>query len=224
MDGSEGVSDEDSDDFSDSDSREEEQSGSEEEVGVRLTESEAVGMPGGMEAFLGLKKRKLEDATTRNNKKYMKSSADADRSRDTERPHGSAEEDEAAKTPPSFSNVVTSLSPDTLREKFPDFLDAKTRELDVTLVAGEMLYLPCGWFHEVTSMSSNGGGGAGVKADGDKTNESNASRSSNSSSSSQSIDFHMAVNYWFHPPDSDRFDAPYTDSFWPENWRQRGLE
>ncbi|KAI4726157.1 Clavaminate synthase-like protein [Aureobasidium sp. EXF-10728] len=53
----------------------------------------------------------------------------------------------------------------------------------VDLRAGDMLYLPTSWFHEVTSF-----------ADGEE-------------------DVHMALNYWFHPPDAvvPGFEAPYGD-------------
>ena len=40
------------------------------------------------------------------------------------------------------------------------------------LKAGEQLYLPCGWFHEVRSYGDSAEGG------------------------------HLALNYWFHPPDN----------------------
>mmetsp|Transcript_19959 Transcript_19959/g.29431 ORF Transcript_19959/g.29431 Transcript_19959/m.29431 type:complete len:531 (+) Transcript_19959:429-2021(+) len=33
---------------------------------------------------------------------------------------------------------------------------------------------------------------------------------------------HMALNYWFHPPDAlDNFDKPYSTDFWPNDFRQR---
>jgi hypothetical protein len=74
--------------------------------------------------------------------------------------------------PPSFSKI-----PDLAREiaaregekRFP--LLAQSRMLELELHAGQMLYLPAGWFHEVSSD----GGGAG---DG----------------------LHCALNYWYHPP------------------------
>jgi hypothetical protein len=49
--------------------------------------------------------------------------------------------------------------------------------------AGEMLYLPAGWFHEVTSFGGASSGG------------------------------HFAFNYWMHPPDHldphHGFASPY---------------
>ncbi|KAL3929144.1 MAG: hypothetical protein SGBAC_012338 [Bacillariaceae sp.] len=33
---------------------------------------------------------------------------------------------------------------------------------------------------------------------------------------------HLAMNYWFHPPDAvDSFEQPYTTSFWPNDFEQR---
>ena len=46
------------------------------------------------------------------------------------------------------------------------------RAFEFELHAGEMLYLPCGWFHEVRSYGNSKEGG------------------------------HLALNYWFHPPDN----------------------
>ena len=49
-----------------------------------------------------------------------------------------------------------------------------------------MLYLPCGWFHEVTSSGE-----------------------------------HCALNYWFHPPTTRRYRAPYrAAAFWKREWRR----
>ena len=61
---------------------------------------------------------------------------------------------------------------------------------------------PAGWFHEVTSFSeggASGGGGGGT---------------------------HLAVNWWFHPPDNldpspAGFARPYSSEFWPAVWEGR---
>lgn len=104
------------------------------------------------------------------------------------------------KGPPSnFSKVVTSLSDEEISKDFPLFSQARSRQLNVTLNENEMLYLPCGWFHEVTSMNPRGCG------------------------SGDPGECHMAVNYWFHPPDGDSYQAPYADEFWEESWRRRSL-
>ena len=62
--------------------------------------------------------------------------------------------------------------------------------------AGQMLYLPAGWFHCVTSQSTPGGSS------------------------------HLAFNYWFHPPDNldpglQGFERPYISTYWPLMWRRR---
>ena len=31
----------------------------------------------------------------------------------------------------------------------------------------------------------------------------------------------VALNYWFHPPDGDKFDSPYSTDFWPNDYRDR---
>lgn len=59
-----------------------------------------------------------------------------------------------------------------------------------------MLYLPAGWFHCVTSQS----------LPGDRS--------------------HMALNYWFHPPDNCESDLagfahPYSSDYWPHLWHSR---
>ncbi|KAJ8609377.1 hypothetical protein MRB53_039142 [Persea americana] len=66
--------------------------------------------------------------------------------------------------PPSFSN----LSSDEVK----DMLNEQTNGQEFVLEAGQMLYLPASYLHEVISMSG-------------------------------AHDFHMAVNYWFYPPDED---------------------
>lgn len=85
-----------------------------------------------------------------------------------------------------------------LQKQFPSFPGADECT-EVTIQAGQMLYLPAGWFHEVTSYS------VGAQ------------------------DTHVAVNYWFHPPDNltstpnascgRRF--PYSSDYWPALWNER---
>lgn len=55
----------------------------------------------------------------------------------------------------------------------------------VELRQGEALYLPASWFHCVWSHVGNG-----------------------------DDEFHIAINYWYHPPDAlDSFQRPYEDSY-----------
>ena len=124
--------------------------------------------------------------------------------------------------PPNFSKVDTTLPDSELKERFPLYYELITRpngdssgggssssggskgrgkrglegssphHYHVTVSAGEMLYIPAGWFHEVRSV----GGGA---------------------------DGHLAFNYWFHPPDGDSFERPYSTDFWQKDWEARSL-
>lgn len=32
---------------------------------------------------------------------------------------------------------------------------------------------------------------------------------------------HLAMNYWFHPPDGDSFELPYSTDFWPNDYKDR---
>jgi oxalate decarboxylase/phosphoglucose isomerase-like protein (cupin superfamily) len=66
--------------------------------------------------------------------------------------------------------------------------------MEVTVQAGEALYLPASWFHCVTSIP-----------DVDNKGES----------------YHLAVNYWYHPPDQQDFELPYKDDFWARNKESR---
>ncbi|KAG9043358.1 hypothetical protein FS837_009701 [Tulasnella sp. UAMH 9824] len=78
-------------------------------------------------------------------------------------------------SPPSASDPSTPSFISSLKSAGPPFI--------VNLSAGEMLYLPASWWHEVTSTSQS------------------------------APDVHMAFNYWFHPPNAlDTFALPYKDS------------
>jgi len=80
-------------------------------------------------------------------------------------------------------------------KKFPNFKDAELHRMEVTVHAGQMLYLPAGWFHEV--FSSNDGNASG----------------------------HCAFNLWFHPPDNlGDFQKPYVSDFWRQDMESRKRE
>ena len=108
----------------------------------------------------------------------------------------------ATPTPDNFSAIDLTLSASALRARWPALGGAVTTT--VTVHAGEMLYLPAGWFHEVTSLGGSGSGSAAA-SEGDVNGA------------------HMAFNYWFHPPDTGDFNAPYSCNFWEWEWAQRGL-
>ena len=93
--------------------------------------------------------------------------------------------------PPHFSRVRMDTPQQQVHDEFPLFSTAVCTTVEIG--AGELLYLPAGWWHNVTSWSSPGG-----------------------SSSSQT---HLAVNWWFAPPDTARFDQPYGDDLWERDWK-----
>lgn len=99
----------------------------------------------------------------------------------------------ATHAPDNFSCVDLSQRDDVLCRSFPAF-PGKAAATLCTLSAGEMLYLPAGWFHEVTSF-----GGPESKG-------------------------HLAVNYWFHPPDQldvkDPTAGVYRSSYWEAQWAE----
>jgi Cupin-like domain len=103
--------------------------------------------------------------------------------------------------PDNFSRVDPDQSTESIQQQYPLFATATMCTVEVC--AGQMLYLPCGWFHEVTSYS-----------------DSSSSTSTNGANSDSSG--HMALNYWFHPPDAlASFEQPYSSKFWQQDWNSR---
>ncbi|KAH9922387.1 cupin-like domain-containing protein [Fomitopsis serialis] len=118
---------------------------------------------------------------------------------------GEASEDsENPEDPPSFSRIATAFLHKQLdlpttavapSDSTPaDFLNLAKASPPyvVELSAGQMLYLPASWWHEVTSSS-----------DGEE-------------------DVHMALNWWFYPPDADSFEEPYADKVVWDHLRETG--
>lgn len=111
--------------------------------------------------------------------------------------------------PPSFSAVIPSavhldkIENQALRakitasakEKWPLFFEANRMVVD--LKPGEMLYLPTGWFHEVTSFGSD-------------------------YAASIADRIHIAANYWFTPPDGETQDNlyPSKDQYWLKDYER----
>lgn len=100
--------------------------------------------------------------------------------------------------PPSFSKVPPLLLHlnevennakllQFAEEYFPGLL--QLNKLEVWLKPGDMLYLPAGWFHEVSSFTDGG-----------------------------DTSVHTAINYWFIPPTESCFDQPYQDDFWTQDF------
>ena len=118
--------------------------------------------------------------------------------------HSSSSSGSQAGEPPSFSRIptahlhryldiaTTASLPAGFSASTVSALQKATAPYVVELSAGEMLYLPASWWHEVTSTSGPSSSGDGVKG---------------------GADIHMAFNYWFYPPDAlDNFEAPYEDA------------
>lgn len=121
-------------------------------------------------------KEDLLDDSTKNNLKNIIAEDEA-----AQRGLGADQEGSASLDPPSFSAVppllahLDELSNDHAAElvkfaesNFPGFL--QLNKLEVFLSPGEMLYLPTGWFHEVTSYAG------------------------------EASPAHVALNWWFVPP------------------------
>jgi len=79
---------------------------------------------------------------------------------------------------PPLSQHGKSTKPPEIPKKRKEKLEKAGKPIIVELSAGEMLYLPASWWHEVTSYGSEKDG----KQGGGKG------------------DTHIAFNYWFHPP------------------------
>jgi hypothetical protein len=125
--------------------------------------------------------------------------------------------------PPSFSRIDLSPYPHDGPAEYLAQADAELKahwplfpglaSVSVARVrSGDALYLPAGWFHEVTTYP-----------DGRRGDEEGGSGSSSSGS--------LALNYWFYPPDAldggagqdEQQQQPYRASggFLPELWRRR---
>ncbi|KAK6877523.1 JmjC domain-containing protein 4 [Candida tropicalis] len=108
--------------------------------------------------------------------------------------------------PPSFSKIPPALlhlneitnNEDLSKlkkfadEKFPGFLELNKIEIWLDK-PGQMLYLPAGWFHEVSSFGNEKYDDQGV---------------------------HIAINYWFIPPNKNQVDNCYQDDYWTEDWKK----
>ena len=119
-----------------------------------------------------------------------------------------ADEDDGgadADTPANFSHVdpgaLTPLSQGMLEARWPKMTDATSAVVE--LEADDVLYLPAGWFHEVTSVSEVAEAAAGGQ-----------SCVANARS-------HLAFNYWFPPPDGNEFERPYSSDFWSRDWERK---
>lgn len=115
-----------------------------------------------------------------------------------------AHAEEKDKPVDSFSRInFNNKDRSDIVKEFPTF--EKCNECIVNVEAGQMLYLPCGWFHEVTSFSEG-------------------TNNSSTTGDDAMKNCHMAVNYWFHPPDRLSNEArPYSSDFW-EKYLNEAME
>lgn len=93
---------------------------------------------------------------------------------------------------------------------------ADLQPLEVELAAGQMLYLPASWFHEVRSCDAPDGETAAARAPNGAGHAPAGQRRGAAASSGRlrrGIG-HFALNYWMHPPDTRSFDRPYADDHW----------
>lgn len=107
--------------------------------------------------------------------------------------------------PPNFSQIpplllhLQQLKNQDLLSKLTKFVAKYFPELatldkyEVWLKPGDMLYLPSSWFHEVSSFPD----------DTDSTKATHALSN-----------VHLAINYWFAPPNNDSYSMPYKDDYW----------
>lgn len=107
---------------------------------------------------------------------------------------GSGTDVEPVSPPPNFSQL--GALPTELSDAWSSSpLLALAACAEVTVRGGEMLYLPCGWFHEVSSSST--------------------------ASPTGECQEHCALNFWFHPPSASSFKRPYrSNAFWQREWRR----
>ena len=121
---------------------------------------------------------------------------DEDEKDETDTKSGRRLVDKTVKNPNNFSTVKRHLDGDKdIRAQYPDML--KSYAAFCELSEGDILYMPASWFHEVVSLG----------------NEDREHVHGNS---------HLALNYWFHPPDAlDNFEKPYSTDFWPNDFKQR---
>ncbi len=115
----------------------------------------------------------------------------------------------------NFSQIDDLLNVDTT--KFPLFNGTPYSVAE--LCAGDVLYLPCGWFHNVTSCG-DGDSVIDKNAEG-KNDDVTTNIHSTTTSSNWHPDTHISLNIWFHPPNGKEVDRPYTSEFWENDWTDR---
>ncbi|ORY40211.1 Clavaminate synthase-like protein [Rhizoclosmatium globosum] len=100
-------------------------------------------------------------------------------------------EDDIDEPPASFSKIDSGLLHSAQLTETYPEL-ANVVKTTFEIKEGEMLYIPASWFHEVRSGPT-----------------------------SSKVGPHVALNYWFHPPNSltpEDYETPYKTDFWSEQW------
>jgi hypothetical protein len=118
--------------------------------------------------------------------------------------------------PSNFSPVDMTLPVPERNRQFPGY--APRFELSAHVRAGEALYLPASWFHCVWSSASPVAVALSdmfdVNDEDKATAEEELRTGSVGSASSGRLRYHLAVNFWYHPPDQDNFHQPYRHDYW----------
>ncbi|KNC87729.1 hypothetical protein SARC_00163 [Sphaeroforma arctica JP610] len=139
--------------------------------------------------------------------------ADESESRSDSVPEATVDANEnSGEHPKSFSQIGTvHRDKGSICDTFPLFTHAK--RMVAELSTSDALYLPAGWFHEVTSQAASTldtpiSGSVGSKDSDDPLVTSNEN-------------VHTALNYWFYPPDAPNYQSPYSDGLWQYMWSLR---
>ncbi len=112
--------------------------------------------------------------------------------------------------PDNFSKIDDLLNYDTTKFPLLSGIPYSISELR----AGDALYFPCGWFHNVTSRGD-------VAVIEKSMKGKNDAATTHSTLSSWHPDAHLSLNIWFHPPDGKVVNRPYTSDFWEKDWVDR---
>ena len=116
--------------------------------------------------------------------------------------------------PPSLNNIPPSNDNDTKQNV------TRPKMMIANIHPGEMLYLPASWFHQV--YSSGGEEGNEKKKTATATTENKNYVTSTTTNTLNGL--HVALNYWFHPPDTlDNFNKPYQHDYWENHWKRMGM-
>jgi len=140
-----------------------------------------------------MKKEGLVEDDEDDENKLKKTDPEKEQNSDEELEKSPERDQEKKKEPSHFSRVdVPTLHSKAPSNDFP--LLSNVVRTTFTLKAGEMLYLPAGWFHEVTSFNDN-------------------------SRADPEFSGHLAFNYWLSPPVTKDFGAPYDNEYWVQWWK-----